>query len=289
MKFTEAEERLIIELYLQEKTKAQISEIIGKTVNSGNLQKIKKKYDVTDRDWSNRKRYVVDNKEEILRLANLGYNSYRICEILNIDIACRTLFHKYIKEYSTKFAYVKYDPLICQKMIKEYSEDLMSIIDLNKKYGYDTHRIQDILIEAGVLRTCKDTHKLKKDAGRYNYTGTTRHSYKSSKTKFSKKLRNDIRNKFNYTCRICQKDNDLHIKEFGKQLLVHHILPYETCKKNNIEDPNIENNLVPVCFDCHQEVHKKMRENKNVFKILLRAYKEEDNKLIDVFDEWFNK
>lgn len=66
-----------------------------------------------------------------------------------------------------------------------------------------------------------------------------------------KKVAKYIRAKYNYTCQLCGK----------KGVLIHHINPLtqEDYIERPLEKCYGENNLTCLCFDCHEQVHSKVR------------------------------
>jgi hypothetical protein len=69
---------------------------------------------------------------------------------------------------------------------------------------------------------------------------------------FTKKLKQEIRNRDNNTCRECGK------KQKGKELLIHHI---DYNKKNNKK-----NNLISLCNSCHSKTNFQRKEWIKYFK-----------------------
>jgi hypothetical protein len=71
-KFTDEEELLILEMYKNKTTYKEMSRIVGKTVNVGNTQSLRKKYkvDANDNEWQ--MRLVLENKEKIIELMDEG-------------------------------------------------------------------------------------------------------------------------------------------------------------------------------------------------------------------------
>jgi len=57
--------------------------------------------------------------------------------------------------------------------------------------------------------------------------------------------RKEALNRDNYTCQDCGKTNAQELKERGKQLSVHHIIPYEISHDSEL------GNLVALCNSCH--------------------------------------
>lgn len=286
-KFTVSEELAIIRMYENGKTKKEISEKISKKVNSGNIQSIKKRYGIEDRNWDNRKPKILAVSGEVIRLSKLGYNANLICDMVGIELGCKYLFKRYLgKDFSTKYSFNSYDPAKIQEAITDY-ENGFSINDINKKYGIDTHIMQTQLLRRGTLRNFKETIRMKKEKGLYPpVKASSPHRYSGSIEMFSKKKKNEIRLKNLLCCSLCKMSELDHQINFSKTLLVHHICPYETCKLNNIIDnANDNRNLITVCQDCHKKVHDRMRKNKKLFSEVIKIYKED----IRGLTSWFLK
>lgn len=271
-KFTSEERKLIAELYPTH-SKKQISEIIGKELTSGALQKIKKAFGISTKPYDEGKKIIQEKGDEIKRLAEEGWNNEDICKKLDIPLKTKYLFYKYIDGFSCG-AYNKVNPETRASIIEDYSVNLLSIFDIKKKYNLDTHGIQDILKSAGVLRNFRETFRLKREAGlSKRKEKRTRHSYRDINNPFNETLKESVKNKYSNKCQLCEiSQNDLDYS-----MPIHHIHPYKLCRKNETE------NLVPLCKDCHMAVHKHMRKNKHLFSEVTNIYSDNKNNLY----EWF--
>jgi len=238
-KFTQEERKLIAELYPTH-SKKQISEIIGKELTCGALQKIKKAFGITTKPYDEGKKIIQEHGEEIKRLAEEGWNNEDICKKLNIPLKTKFLFYKHIEGFSCG-SYRKGSPEVQAEMVNDYVNNLLSVYDLEKKYEIDTHGVQDILKKHGVLRNFRETRKLKRGV-KVNRIKDNAH------VPFTNALKDLVRARYGNTCQICgikKESND-------KNLDVHHIYPYRLCRKNEFD------NLIPLCRECHKYVHTKM-------------------------------
>jgi hypothetical protein len=271
-KFTDEERKLIAELYPTH-TKKQMSEIIGKEITSGALQKIKRAFHIDTKPYDEGKKIIQEMSEEIKRLAEEGWNNEDICNKLNIPLKTKYLFYKYISEFSCG-SYTKTNPEIRASIIEDYSVNLLSIFDIKKKYNLDPHGIQDILKAAGVLRNFRETNRLKREAGlSKRKEKRTRHMYKDPQNPFNESLKESIKNRYDNKCQVCEIGQD----NLDYSMPIHHIYPYKLCKRNEFE------NLIPLCKECHMDVHKFMRRNKELFPELTSIYNENKDKL----SQWF--
>lgn len=276
-KFTDEERKLIAELYPTH-TKKQMSEIIGKEITSGALQKIKRAFHIDTKPYDEGKKIIQEMGDEIKRLADEGWNNEDICKKLNIPLKTKYLFYKYIVGFSCG-TYIKVNPEIRSDIIHDYSINLLSIFDIKKKYQLDTHGIQDILKAAGVLRNFRETYRLKREAGiskrKKSYTGKFSNKINPF---FCRTLKKAIRKHFGNQCQICRANECLN----GDRLHVHHIYPYSICKKNEYD------NLIPLCEECHKYVHKQMSHRKELLPKIAEIYKTDMSKLKDFFLSAFN-
>ena len=271
-KFTDEERRLIADLYPTH-TKKQMSEIIGKEITSGALQKIKKSFGIETKPYDDGKRIIQEMGNEIKRLADEGWNNEDICKKLNIPLKTKYLFYKYIDGFSCG-TYSKVNPKIKTAIVEDYSVNLLSIFDIKRKYDLDTHGIQDILKAAGVLRNFRETFRLKREAGiskrKKSYTGKFR---KSSNPFFCRTLKKLVRKAYGDLCQICGANKCPN----GDRLHVHHIYPYSICRKNEYD------NLIPLCDECHKHVHKTMNYRKDLLCEIAKIYESDMLKLKDFF------
>jgi 5-methylcytosine-specific restriction endonuclease McrA len=62
----------------------------------------------------------------------------------------------------------------------------------------------------------------------------------------------------NYECQMCGMQQEQHIVLFGSSLLIHH----KDGNGRDRENPNNNiNNLITLCFRCHQTAHKILRDS----------------------------
>jgi len=275
-KFTQEERKLIAELYPTH-SKKQISKIIGKELTSGALQKIKKAFGITTKPYDEGKKIIQEHREEIKRLAEEGWNNEDICKKLNIPLKTKFLFYKHIEGFSCG-SYRKGSPEVQAEMVNDYVNNLLSVYDLEKKYEIDTHGVQDILKKHGVLRNFRETHRLKREAGLGIYKNSKKRKYaRLINGNFTRGLRREIRQKFDNKCLICGAEKSFN----NRKLDVHHIYPYKLCLKNEVE------NLVPLCKNCHKNVHKKMSVKGTLLPQVREIYNQDKTKLIDWFIDSF--
>lgn len=69
---------------------------------------------------------------------------------------------------------------------------------------------------------------------------------KCVREKVSRELRREVLEKNSHKCYCC----NMRDREKGKRLELHHIVPVSLGGKTE------ENNLLPLCFNCHKSVHK---------------------------------
>ena len=70
---------------------------------------------------------------------------------------------------------------------------------------------------------------------------------------FNSRLKNKIRTRDNFRCRICKFTNDEHIKKWKCKLHIHiHHISYDKLDCS-------ENNLISLCNSCHGKTHPKSR------------------------------
>ena len=62
-----------------------------------------------------------------------------------------------------------------------------------------------------------------------------------------------------YKCAVCEFDFEKTYGEIGKEFIeVHHIIPLSQIRKEYIINP--ENDLIPLCSNCHSMIHRKRDE-----------------------------
>jgi len=267
-KFTDQEIYAIRDMYLDGLSAKEMSEKIGKDVNVGNLQVIRGWFGIKQNRSGGIMEQILASSGEIVKLAEEGYNSKDICKKLNLDPRCHMSFRHWIPGFKTEM-YHTYSPEIQSGVIHDYTVELMSVTEIGKKYGMDSTTAQTILKNKGLLRHFYDTHSIKREAGKYNYTGTTQHRYKGKDGSiFSKKLKDSIIEQFLSKCVCCGETNDQHKERLNKSLCVHHIYPYSACKEN------LEHNLIPLCYECHRLVHRQMEKEKYIYKTLGSHYRD---------------
>lgn len=76
--------------------------------------------------------------------------------------------------------------------------------------------------------------------------------------KWTKELKEQIRKRDNYLCKICHKHQINDLKQFKKKFPIHHI---DYNKKNCSED-----NLITLCKSCHHKTNK----NRNYWRTYLK-------------------
>lgn len=271
--FTVDELHQIAEMYEQCLNYNEMSEKLLKTVNRGTVDYVRKMLSIPKRKRikGNSKSYknlIMSNEDLIRQMAKDGYNTTDICNKIGLPRHQSTSIRYYLKDISTTI-YHTYSPEIQSGVIHDYTVELMSVTEIGKKYGMDSTTAQTILKNKGLLRHFYDTHSIKREAGKYNYTGTTQHRYKGKDGgTFSKKLKDSIIEQFLSKCVCCGETNDQHKERLNKSLCVHHIYPYSACKEN------LEHNLIPLCYECHRFVHRQMEKEKSIYKALGSHYRD---------------
>lgn len=267
-KFTESEFYKIRDMYLAGCSAAEISAEIGKSINVGNLQSMRRFFDLKQNRSGVIVEQILSASAEIVKLAELGYTRKDICLKLGLDPRCKESFIHWIPNFKT-IGYAKFGPEIQSGVVYDYTIELMSATQIGKKYNMDSTSAQTILKNHKVLRSYRETHRLKKQAGKYNYTGLRPHRYLDKAGKrFSKKMKDGIITNFGGVCVCCYETNEQHKERLNKSLCVHHIYPYSACKSND------EFNLIPLCYECHKTIHKQMEANKDVYRILGSHFRE---------------
>jgi hypothetical protein len=278
-KFTDEEELLILEMYKNKTTYKEMSRIVGKTVNVGNTQSLRKKYkvDANDNEWQ--MRLVLENKEKIIELMDEGWGRKDICKKLDLPKTCADLFYHYIDNFSAKM-YHKVNPEMRKNIVNDYVENVMSVDELYYKYEIDPHQLQTILKQEGVLRNFKETRKLKKEQGHYN---KSKNVNLPEDDRTLRQVSEKYRAEANYKCGICGKDNYTNIEECTRSLHVHHIVPYK------ISSCGDSCNLVVICQKCHNKVHVETRSCKEYEKTIIKLLKTKPNDLIEYFIKYFQE
>ena len=82
---------------------------------------------------------------------------------------------------------------------------------------------------------------------------------------FNEELKNKIRKRDNYKCRICEKSQEQSLIEIRKKLDIHHI---DYSKDNNLED-----NLITLCRSCHSKTNFKREYWQQYFKLIMEVKK----------------
>ena len=138
----------------------------------------------------------------------------------------------------------------------------------------------------GTMATCKDCKQKKplfvKDLCRGCYDNKNRDRinkqkkdwYKNNPEKAEKirdkmrlnGLRQEVYERDNFECTKCGMSQEQHLLLFNKKLIIHH----EDDNGRLSNTPNHEiNNLLTVCFRCHNSIHK-VRTKKDKFQGLLK-------------------
>ena len=115
-----------------------------------------------------------------------------------------------------------------------------------KKYGHPKGMLRKIPWNKG--------KKCKRWKGKNNPNWNNGSSLEEYSDEFNKRLKRKIRNRENFSCKICNKTE----KELKRRLDIHHI---DYNKKNNNE-----NNLVALCHKCHMKTNYRRNYWKKEFE-----------------------
>jgi len=101
---------------------------------------------------------------------------------------------------------------------------------------------------------CANVWKKMNQCGKNHYNWQGGKSFEPYGIEFNNQLKEKIRQRDNYRCQECfRHQNELYDKAGRKyKLIVHHI---DYNKKNNSE-----NNLIPLCRNCHQQTNYKRQD-----------------------------
>lgn len=91
-------------------------------------------------------------------------------------------------------------------------------------------------------------------------------------------LKEDIRKRDGYVCRICGMENKNHREKFIGGLNIHHISPKKYWNvESEHEQMNHPRNLISLCFSCHRKVEGKFKgRNHEEFEKLAKDYLDVD-------------
>ena len=153
----------------------------------------------------------------------------------------------------------KFPPLFDKDFLEyHYLHEQFSLKELSEEIGCSVQAVQNALkrfeISTRDLKSSKNTDRyLDKYRGEKNWAW--RGGYDWNRGSDWGKQRRKTRKRDNNTCQCCGTTS----KEVGKNLDVHHIIPYRISKSNDLE------NLITLCPNCHIKADWEFRKLEEEF------------------------
>ena len=160
-------------------------------------------------------------------------------------------FTSYLKQGAGKTCSMKCGNLLRSNTIKKMLKENPKYIENRKAFhdrtlGVKKNPLQGQRISITRNRLSKEG-KLPSMKGTRNPAWLGGKSFEEYPREWTSILRGEIRERDNYTCKICEFTEEEHIVVYGEVLLVHHI---DYVKKNCTKD-----NLLTVCRSCNARVN----------------------------------
>lgn len=247
-------EQLIVQYYYT-KTLEELKQITGiDRINRMDIKWVVQKHDLDDKKKTNGPN--IENKTEAVKdLIEKGYANKDIIRLLDLDCDSAALSYwrkKWGLNKSTR--YFKIDPEVGNSIQQLYLNQV-SIVDISKQYQIDTSTVLGYLYTKGIV--------------------TTRNvviDRPGEGPVWTNKLKGFIRQRDGQKCALCDKNNQDHKNEIGKNLAIHHIVPYQKTQNHNIW------NLITLCCRCH-----KLSEMKYTEELIQRFQTIPNEQLINTF------
>lgn len=90
-------------------------------------------------------------------------------------------------------------------------------------------------------------------------------------------IREKVKKRDNYTCQDCGIKEEESYNLYSQPLQVHHIIPYQECKKH---EPD---NLITLCHSCHSKADGNLKGSEEWKAKQLSVSKEADGKQSSIF------